>query len=542
MFPLPLPSLTAVRSSASRRPLAESTNSAATERPAARLAVMAAVVVLAGCTSTHQWWHNGWKVGPNYGRPVADAADAWIDSEDDRVKTEPTDYSYWWTTFHDPTLDRLIDTAYRQNLPLQIAGLRVLEARAQRGIAAGNLFAQPQRVLGGYNRNKLSATEFPFGDFPIKRHYDLWNVGFDASWELDIWGRLRRGIESADANLDAQIENYDDVLVILQAEVAAAYIQMRTLEQRIELARQNIRIQQDSLAIIQQRFEAGVVGEIDVRQAKAVLAATESLIPTLQENHRKVQNGLCILMGVPPRDLTGELDSPGTIPVAPAEVVVGIPADLLRRRPDVRRAERQAAAQSARIGMATAELYPQFALSGTIALRSEELANLFDWHSLAGLVGPGIRWNILNYGRIRNGIRVEDARFQQAVVAYQNAVLLANKEVEDAIVSYLREQARVKSLQQAATETKRALELGLMQYSQGLIDYQRVLDSQRALVLQQDTLAESQGKVATNLVAVYKAVGGGWRMRYAAGQADSSPASNESPASASTADQPPQEP
>ncbi len=477
--------------------------------------VAIAACLLAGCTSTRQWWQNGFKVGPNYGRPPAPVADKWIDADNPNVKSEATDYSYWWTVFNDPVLNELVYTAYEQNLPLKIAGLRILEARAQRGIAAGNLFPQKQQMTGAYSRDKFSDNSYPFGEFPGNREFDDWSAGFDAAWELDIWGRLRRGVEAADANLNAQIENYDDVLVILQAEVAAAYIQMRAIEERLALVRKNIALQEEALRIIERRFQGGVVSEIDVRQASAILAVTESLVPALEENHRKVQNALCILLGIPPRSLQEELGQPRPIPTAPPQVVAGIPAELLRRRPDVRRAERQAAAQSAKIGIATAELYPHIAITGTIAIQSEDFSDLYNWHSIAGAVGPGFRWNILNYGRIRNNIRVEDARFKQAVIGYQNTVLMANKEVEDAIVGFLREQQRVKSLGRAVHENEQALRIGLLLYDQGVVDYQRVLDSQRALVLQQDTLAESRGKIAMNLVAVYKAIGGGWRMRYA---------------------------
>jgi len=210
--------------------------------------------------------------------------------------------------------------------------------------------------------------------------------------------------------------------------------------------RKNIALQEEALKIIERRFQGGVVGEIDVRQAKAILAVTESLVPTLQENHRKVQNVLCILLGMPPHDLQQELGEPRPIPTAPAQVAVGIPADLLRRRPDVRRAERQAAAQSARIGIAASEFYPRIAITGTISLDAEQFSDVFSGSSLAGRVGPGFQWNILNYGRIANSVRAEDARFQQAVIGYQNTVLMANKEVEDAIVGFLREQERVISL------------------------------------------------------------------------------------------------
>jgi NodT family efflux transporter outer membrane factor (OMF) lipoprotein len=476
-----------------------------------------AACLLAGCTSVNQWWHNGLKVGPDYCGAAAPVADQWIDADNPSLQSGATDYSYWWTAFKDPVLDRLVHTACEQNLPLQIAGLRIMEARAQRGIAAGSLFPQQQQMTAAYTRAKFSDNMYPFGLFPGNREYDNWLVGFDMAWELDIWGKIRRGIEAADANLEAQVENYDDVLVMLQADVAATYIQMRAIEEQWTYAKKNVEIQQDSLKIIQNRFEQGVVGELDVRQAGAQLAITESLIPRLEQTHRQVQNSLCLLLGMPPGSLQAELGEPRPIPTPPAEVVVGIPAELLRRRPDVRRAEHQAAAQSARIGMAEADFYPTLAITGNIALQAEQFGDLLDWRSIGGSVGPGLQWNILNYGRIQNRVRVEDVRFQQAVVAYQNTVLAANKEAEDAIVAFLREQQRVKSLEQAAREVTRALEIGLRLYEQGVVDYQRVLDSQRAAVLQQDALAQSRGQVATNLVAVYKALGGGWMMRCAAG-------------------------
>lgn len=482
------------------------------------VAVVGVSLVLTGCSSTRQWWANGFKVGPNYCRPAAPVADQWLDDADQSVVSEPTDYSYWWAVFEDPVLDQLVDSAYRENLTLKIAGQRIIEARAQRGIATGYLFPQQQQMFGAYSRNEMSDNAFPFGEFPMRRHFDDWITGFDAAWELDIWGRIRRGIESADANIDAQVENYDDILVMIQAEVASAYLQLRTTEERLALARKNVQLQEHTLRIIQHRFEQGVVSELDLRQAKSALAATRSLIPAIEEGHRKAETGLCILLGLPPQHLQVLEEGPKTIPAVPPEIVVGIPAELLQRRPDIRRAEREAAAQCAQIGIATAELYPHIAISGNIAFNAEQFKDLYAWESIAGSIGPGFQWNILNYGRIRNNIYIQDARFCQLVLKYQSTVLAANKEVEDGIIAFLKEKVRVQYLTEGVQETEKANQLAMLQYEQGFADYQRVLDTQRALVLQQDNLADSQGKVALNLIAVYKALGGGWQTRLQANQ------------------------
>ncbi|HIQ23189.1 MAG TPA: efflux transporter outer membrane subunit [Planctomycetes bacterium] len=478
--------------------------------------LLVGLVTLSGCrTSLPEWWRNGLKVGPDYRRPPAPVAEEWMDANDPNVKPQGTDYSYWWSVFGDPILNDLVYEAYQQNLPLKIAGLRVLEARAQLGVAAGNLFPQQQQFGGTYTRTKISTSFFPVtAPFPILDYFDTWRFGLDAAWELDFWGRFRRAIESAQANLDAQIENYDDALVILQAEVAANYIQLRSLEERLELARKNVELQQETLRIIETRFKIGVVNELDVQQARANLAATEALIPTLQIEHRRVQNRLCTLLGLPPQDLRRRLAGPGKVPPVPPEVVVGVPADLLRRRPDVRSAERQAAAQCARIGVAEADLYPQFSISGTLGREARHFSQLWDLGSFTGSITPGFRWNVLNYGRILNNVDAEEARFQQAVIQYQETVLRAAEEVENAIVAFLREQVRAKSLEEGVRATERSVQLSVRQYEQGFVDYQRVLDSQRALVLLQDNLAESRGRVALNLIALYKALGGGWRMRY----------------------------
>ena len=469
---------------------------------------------MCGCSCPSQWWHNGFKVGPDYCPTKATVAGSWIEVNDPRLRGSERDNACWWTAFGDLTLNQLVAEASQQNLTLKMAGCRILEARAELGIADGNLLPQQQQMTAQYTRNAMSATAYPFNVIALPEYYyNNWSAGFNAAWELDFWGRFRRAVEAADAHLNAQVEGYDNVLVLLQAEVAGNYIQMRSYEERLKLARKNLELQQETLRITTLRERQGLVTDLDVQQATANLGMTEALIPILLTGHRKAQNRLCILMGEPPHELAQKVKSPGSIPLPPQEVIVGIPAELLCRRPDVRQAERDAAAQSARIGIAEAEFYPHVAITGTIGLQAEHANQLFESSSLVGAIGPGISWNILNYGRIKNNVRAEDARFQQAVLNYRDTVLRANEEVENGIVAYLNEQDRVKSLDKSTRAATRSVELAMLQYQKGLIAYQPLLDSERALVQQEDALAESRGSVGMNLVAVYKALGGGWQAR-----------------------------
>ncbi len=478
------------------------------------------VVSLAGCSTTREWWNNGFKAGPNYAPPNASVADSWIDASDPHLLASGHDNACWWTVFGDPTLDQLVAQASQQNLTLKMACFRILEARAQRGVAEGSLFPQQQQATAGYSRSAFSQNAYPLNIIPLPRYYfDNWSVGLNASWELDFWGRFRRAVEAADAHLDAQVAAYDNVLVLLQAEVAASYIQMRAYEERLELARKNVELQKETLGIVTAREQQGLVTELDVQQAITNLGTTESLIPTLLAGHRSAQNRLCILLGQPPRLLTETVQSPGSIPLPPPEVIVGIPGQLLCRRPDVRQAERDAATESARIGIAEAEVYPHIAITGSIGVQAEQLNQLFEPSSLGGgfgpggaAIGPGISWTILNYGRIKNNVRAQDAQFQQALLNYCQTVLLANEEVENGIVAFLQEQDRVKSLAKSARAAARAAKLARLRY-QGGFEYQPLLDSERALVQQEDALAQSRGLVGMDLVAVYKALGGGWQTR-----------------------------
>src|SRR5262249_10303348 len=316
-----------------------------------------------GCPSLAEYINNGFLVGPNYKRPPASVAQHWIDADDIRVRSVPTDDAYWWTVFNDPALNDLVQIAYRQNLTLREAGFRVLAARAQFGIAVGELFPQTQDMNGSYVRRGVSENVANRVATP-QRWFSTWDYGFGLAWELDFWGRFRRAIEAADDTLDASVENFDDVLVTLIGDVAATYVQLRTLQQQLAYARQTLELQRQSLEIATAKFKGGQTSQVDVNQGQSDVSSTEALIEQLLITLRQAANRLCILLGIPPEDLLQKLgDAP--IPTAPPEVAVGVPADLLRRRPDVRRAERQAAAQCAQIGIAEADFYPQISLNAT---------------------------------------------------------------------------------------------------------------------------------------------------------------------------------
>jgi NodT family efflux transporter outer membrane factor (OMF) lipoprotein len=478
--------------------------------------MMVGFSLLASGCHLPQWARNGFKVGPDYRKPAAAVADNWIDSDDPRVFSQPPEYPDWWAVFRDPVLNDLVDTAYRQNLTLREAGLRTLQARAQRAMVAGNLFPQTQQLSGSYTREQISIVQQPYL-LPIpelfSRSFDKWSLAGNLSWELDIWGRFRRAVEAADANLETSVEEYDAILVCLIAEVVTAYVDIRTFEQRLEYARQNVRIQEGSLELAQARAEEGKTGDIGWYLSQSNLEATRASIPQLEIGLRQANNRLCTLLGLPTVDLNESLGAGDGIPSAPTEVVVGIPADLLRRRPDVRAAERQVAAQNAQIGVAISDLYPSIAVTGEISVQAEEFSNLFKSLASGGSVGPSFQWNILNYGRIINNVRVQDARLAELVASYQSSVLTANQEVEDSLVAFLRTQEQVRLLAGSVEATQRALELALINFKEGETDFTGVFVLQGDLEGKQDQLAAAQGEIVTSLISVYKALGGGWEIR-----------------------------
>lgn len=469
---------------------------------------LAAATTLGGCA-----------VGPDYVAPETETPSEWQLAEDPGLSTSAAEHAEWWTTFNDPNLNTLVERARTQNLSLRAAGLRILESRALLGIAEGQRFPQQQQVNGDVTAVEISenAPNASLAD----QNYTIASLSLDVTWEADFWGRFRRGIEAADALLDQDMANYADVLVLLSAETAQNYISVRLLQERLRLARANEASQARALEIASVLFENGATTELDVTQAQTILGSTRASIPSLEAALRQSKNALALLVGEAPGAVDSLLNGRSAIPTAPANVTVGIPAELLRRRPDIRVAERQLAAQSALIGVAAADLYPRLGLAGSVGFQSSdassplagssELSDLFKSESMKGFLGPFVSWNVLNYGRLKNNIRVEDARFQQLLANYQNTVLTALAESDNAIVEFLNEKERQEFLVYSADAAVRSVELASIQYREGETDFNRVVTALQAAIQQQDQLAQSQGAIAANLVTLYRALGGGWQ-------------------------------
>jgi NodT family efflux transporter outer membrane factor (OMF) lipoprotein len=475
-------------------------------------------------------------VGPNYHAPETALPAAWGDlgpaaTRPSVTTTRPMQITQWWATFNDPMLDSLIDRAVRANLDLRQARARVVEARAQRVVAAAGLYPsldfnpsyQHARIskngVAGFSGggitvnpspNQTGSGAIPGAAFPSE--FDLYQLEFDASWEIDVFGGTRRGIEATNADLQASVENQRDVLLTVLAEVARNYVELRGLQRQLDIARANLQSQRETLDITRDRAKNGLTTELDVSRAIAQVATTAATLPSLDAAIRQAIDRLALLISQAPDGLTTELLSPAPIPPVPPEVPVGLPSDLLRRRPDVRRAERELAAATARIGVATADLFPRFSLTGATGLQSLDAGNLFDWGSRYYSIGPSVRWHVFDAGRIRANIKVQDARQQGALAAYQKAVLSALQDAHTALVNYGNEQDRRQSLRQAVDADRTSLDLARQQYRQGVVDFLTVLDAQRNLLTSEDALARSDQTVSSNLVSLYKVLGGGWEI------------------------------
>jgi NodT family efflux transporter outer membrane factor (OMF) lipoprotein len=465
----------------------------------AALAVLTPALLLTAC-----------KVGPNHAAPEAKLPETWHNAlAEGEVAEQPTQLAQWWTTLGDPTLDSLIERAVAGNHDLRIAAARLWEARAQRGVVAADRLPTVD-VNGRYERSKASGgTGVPFGVTRNKGD-DLYQIGFDASWEIDLWGRVRRSIEAADADMAAAEEDRRDVLLALLAEVAVNYVELRSLQERLAIAESNVASQKETYDLSKGRADAGIDTGLDVARAEAQLTSTRAQVPSLAAQVRATMHRLAVLTGEQPGALEGELVSAASLPVKPASVPVGLPSDLLRRRPDIRRAERELAAATARIGVAKGDLFPRFSLTGSFGFSANEDENLFESDSKFWSIGPTLRWPIFDAGRIRRNIEVQNARQEAALARYEKSILTGLEDVENALVSYSREQARRRELLASESAAKQAVELAQALNARGLTDFLSVLDAQRQLYAIQDARAISDRTVLVNLVSLYKALGGEW--------------------------------
>jgi NodT family efflux transporter outer membrane factor (OMF) lipoprotein len=459
--------------------------------------ILPVILLLTGCAM----------VGPDYKGVDQKTPAAWHTELQGGLvagRMDPEALALWWKTLHDPELQSLEQRAVEGNKDLQAAKARVLEARARRGISSAGLFPSLNASASAVNKR----TSLNNGGTGVEN--TIYKAGFDAGWELDLFGGLRRSEEAAEADLQASREDLHDVLVTLTAEVALNYVEVRTYQARLTASEINLKAQQESYDLNLSSYHAGLINQFAVEQAAYGLEQTRSQIPSLQTGLEAAKNRLAVLLGVAPGSIHKELEKKKAIPAIPVRMTVGIPAQMLRLRPDVRRAERNLAAQTARIGVATADLYPKFTLSGTIGLESIPSSELFKSESRAWNYGPGISWNIFDAGAVRRNIEVQNARQKQALIAYESTVLKAQEEVENALTAYSKEQVRLQSLARATAAANRAYFLARDQYKAGLVDFTTVLDSQRSLQSLEDELAVSQGTVTSNMIRLYKALGGGW--------------------------------
>jgi len=454
-----------------------------------------AVLFVSGCVT----------VGPDYVPPEIRKPAQWIAGADEKAGggSDPQSLAQWWSVLNDPLLTDLVERAVRGNLDLKQAEARIREARARRGIARANQF--PTLDATGSAQLRRSSASTGTG-----KESDFFSLGFDSAWELDLFGGIRRSVEAADADIDARIESFRDVMVSLTAEVAFNYVEVRSFQTRLSIALAHQDAQAETHEIVRARFNAGLTSLLDVEQADFNLQQTRSQIPALRSGLEQAKNRLSVLLGESPGHLSKMLSVTKPIPVSSIQVVLGIPAETLRRRPDVRAVERALAAQSARVGVATADLYPRFTLLGSIGLESFSSGSLFQSDSRAFLLGPSLHWPIFNAGAIRRNIAVQTALQEQALIAYEATVLRVLQEVENALIAYGEEQLRRASLVKASDAAARAVDLATDRYQSGLEAFQTVLDSQRSLLSLQDQLAASEGEVTSNLIRLYKALGGGW--------------------------------
>jgi NodT family efflux transporter outer membrane factor (OMF) lipoprotein len=446
------------------------------------------------------------KVGPDYVPPAPAAPHAWqapIDNGLSAEQPDPQALAEWWTTLKDPLLTGFIHQAIDGNLDLRQARARLSEARAKRdGSAAGLL---PSLNINGTVTKSRSSEERGGGT-----ESTVYSGGFDAGWELDLFGGVQRSMEAARAQVDAGLEDLRNVLVSLLSEVALNYIEVRTYQTRLRIAEENLAAQQETFSLTQARYQSGLATDLAVQQARYLEAGTRAQIPNLRIGCIEASHRLAVLLGREPGSLNNQLHGQEPLPPIPPTIAVGIPADTLNRRPDIRKAERQLAAQTAQIGVATAELYPSLRLSGSIGLEALSSDRFFNSGSRTYSFGPGFSWPVFDAGAIRANIRLQSALQEEALAKYEATVLTALEEVENALTAYAQEQERNRALKESADAAGQAAQLADMQYAAGLINFGEVLDARRSLFSYQDQLAQSAGIMTANLVRLYKAIGGGW--------------------------------
>lgn len=469
----------------------------------------------------------GCKVGPDYKAPEVDVPKGFVSATGPSTRpttapsTQPTaDLVRWWERLGDPQLTSLIERATAGNLDLRVATARLREVRAARGIVAAQ--GQPQVNAGAnYSRAQNSQTlqggstsSSGGGSVPTgfsSGPNDFWSAGLDASWEADVFGGTKRAVEAADADIGASVENVRDVLISLQAEVARNYVDLRGAQARLIVARDNLKTQQELKDITKAKFEAGLATDVDVARIEAQMASTDAAIPSFEAQANADIYQLSVLLGKSPAELLAELKSDKPIPVTPPSIPPGQPGDLLKRRPDIRKAEQQLIAANARIGEAKADLYPKFSLVGSYGLQSSKFTNWWNNDSNYWSIGPQVSWSILNGGRVNANIEVQNARTQQALLTYRQTILQSVQEVETALTRYAQEQRRRESLKIAVAANQRAVTLSQDLFEKGLTDFLTVLDAQRALLAAQDSLVQSEQQVTAYAIAIYKGLGGGWQ-------------------------------
>lgn len=445
-------------------------------------------------------------VGPDYVKVEPEAAVSWnipLEGGLNADSPNPETMVAWWEALNDQGLSSIEMRAVKGNLDLKKARSRIYEARALRGMSNANFFPL---MDGGASAGKYRTSENNGGG----DENSLYTAGFDAGWELDIFGGIRRLVEAADAEIEVAQSSLHYALVTLQAEVAMNYVEVRTFQKRLAIAETNSKIQQKILDLNRSRRKAGLINELVIQESLYTLEHTRSVIPSLQTGLDAAKNRLAILLGETPGSVHGELKIRRLIPVPPVTIAVGLPAETLRRRPDVRQAERNLAAMTARVGVATADLYPKFRLFGTMGLESISSGDFLTNASRTWSLGPGISWNIFHGGALRQKIKLQSARQEQSLIQYEKTVLKALEEVENILTAYAKEQHRQKSLKTATTAANRAYELALDLYKAGLVDFSNVLTAQYAMHNLQDKLALSKGSITLNFISLYKALGGGW--------------------------------